>query len=216
MARNRLVAAAFRRRRCRAHVRSRNGASPGRCPRQWASRSTQARDSSSTRAKYAGSRSGSKTPRQSQSEASTSPLTPSSNATCSRCLPTTSTSTIRCRWAAKSMLEMLRTGQLIPLANQAQSSGRSVSGDSIAGLDRDHDGVSGVRRVKVRHPVLAHEAPAVPLSVPSRKPRQRSRMGSATTRRFRGNATGRCRSGERGRGSAGRPSPCVGLKVIQS
>jgi hypothetical protein len=53
--------------------------------------------SSSTRAKYTGSRSGSKTPLQPQSEASNSPLTPSSNTSRRRCSPTTSASTIRCR-----------------------------------------------------------------------------------------------------------------------
>src|SRR4051794_21723264 len=133
--------------------------------------------SSCTRAKYSGSLSGSKTPLHSQSEASSSPPTPSSNASRRRCAPTTSTSTIRCRCADRSTRTMLRKGidahqrrvltrprpiesefvavQLTPLLNQPQSSGRTAARDALAGLDRDDDRLARVRRVEVRHPVLA-------------------------------------------------------------
>ena len=45
--------------------------------------------------------------------------------------------------------------QLTPLLDQTQGARRNASGDDIAGPDRDHDGLAGVRRVEMRHAVLA-------------------------------------------------------------
>src|SRR3954452_20107251 len=45
--------------------------------------------------------------------------------------------------------------QLTPLLNQAQGTRWNAAGDDLAGLDRDHDGLAGIRRVEVRHAVLA-------------------------------------------------------------